>query len=170
MAPVIGVWSRHIVPLSTHTVRLHVKLVLECNMHLFSLITVVVYLTYSILIPYMVFADLRYTFRKRRSKNWPTTTAKIDNGDVGFRGPLSRLPSILHRVHFTYSYSVNGLQHSGRFYLLVGDLKIGEELRQKLAGRSVPIKYDERKPQVALLMDEALAGQRVMQGPSWTYR
>jgi hypothetical protein len=98
-----------IVPLSTHIVRVsHVKLVLERNMHLGFLVTVVVYLTYSILIPYMVFADLRYTIRKRRSKNWPITAAKIDNGVVGFRGQLSRLPSILHRVHFTYSYSVNG--------------------------------------------------------------
>jgi hypothetical protein len=139
-------------------------------MHIVSLVTVVVYLTYSILIPYMVFADVRYTFRKRRSKNWPTTAAKIDNGVVGLRGPLSGLPSILHRVHFTYSYSINGLQHTGRFYVLVGDRKIGEKLRQKLVGRSVPIKYDDRKPQVALLMDEALAGKRVMQGPSWTYR
>ena len=123
-----------------------------------------------ILISYMVFADLRYTLRRRRSKNWPTTAAKIDNAVVGFRGPLSRLPSILHRVHFTYSYSVNGLPHTGCFYVLVGDRKIGEELRQKLVGRSVPVKYDDRKPQVALLMDEALAGKRVMQGPSWTYR
>jgi hypothetical protein len=139
-------------------------------MHLAFLVTVVVYLSYSILITYMVFADLRYTIRKRRSKNWPTAAAKIDNGVVGFRGPLSRLPSILHRVHFTYSYSVNGLPHTGCFYVLVGDRKIGEELRQKLVGRSVPVKYDDRKPQVALLMDEALAGKRVMQGPSWTYR
>ena len=139
-------------------------------MHVIFLVTGVVYLTYSILIPYMVFADLRYTFRKRRSKNWPTTAAKIDSGVVGFQGPLSRLPSILHRVHFTYSYSVCGSQHTGRFYVLVGNRKIGEELRQKLVGRSVPIKYDDRKPQVALLMDEVLAGKRIMQGPSWTYR
>ena len=140
----------------------HLKLTLERTMHSVSLVTVAVYLTYLILIPYMVFADLRYTFRKRRSKHWPTTAAKIESAVVG--------PGVFRQVHFTYSYCVNGLQHTGRFYLLVSNRKAGEELRQSLVGRSVPVKYDARKPEVALLMDEALVGKRVMQGPSWTYR
>jgi hypothetical protein len=131
-------------------------------MHSVSLVTVAVYLTYSILIPYMVFTDLRYTLRKRRSKNWPTTAAKIESAVLG--------PGVFRRVHFTYSYCVNGLQHTGRFYLLAAGKKTGEELRQSLVGRSVPVKYDERKSEVALIMDEALAGKRVMQGPSWSYR
>jgi hypothetical protein len=42
-----------------------VKLFLERNMYLAFLLTVVVCLNYSILIPYMVSADLRYTIRKR---------------------------------------------------------------------------------------------------------
>jgi len=110
----------------------------------------------------MVFVDLRYTLRRRRSRNWPTTAAKIEGAVLG--------PGVFRQVHFTYSYCVNGLQHTGRFYLLVTSRKTGEELRQSLVGRSVPVKYDERKPKVALLMDEALGGKRVMQGPSWTYR
>ena len=118
----------------------------------------------------MVYADVRYTVRRHRSKNWPTTTATIDSGIVGFRGPLSGLPRVLYRVHFTYSYQVGGMQHSGCFFLLVQGKKAGEDLRQQLVGRSVMVKYDDRKPEVALLMDEALAGKRVMQGPSWTYR
>ena len=121
-------------------------------------------------ISYMVFADVRHTLRRRASKNWPTTAATIDSGVVGFRGPLSGLPSILHRVHFTYSYCVGGLKHSGRFFLLVNSKNVGEELRQELVGRNVPVKYDDRKPGVALLIDQELAGKRVMQGPSWTYR
>jgi hypothetical protein len=140
------------------------------DLSLVSLARAVIQLLTTVLISYMVFADVRYTLRRRASKNWPTTAATIDSGFVGNRGPFSRIPSILKHVDFTYSYRVNGLPHTGRFYVLVGDRKIGEELRQKLVGRSVPIKYDDRKPQVALLMDEALAGKRVMQGPVWTYR
>jgi len=121
-------------------------------------------------ISYMVFADVRHTLRRRASKNWPTTAATIDSGIVGSRGSLSGLPSILHRVHFTYSYCVGGLRHSGRFFLLVNSKNVGEELRQELVGRNVPVKYDDRKPGVALLIDQELAGKGVMQGPSWTYR
>ncbi len=121
-------------------------------------------------ISYMVFADVRHKLRRRASKNWPTTAATIDSGMVGFRGPLSGLPSILHRVHFTYSYCVGGLKHNGRFFLLVNSKNAGEELRQELVGRNVPVKYADRKPGVALLIDQELAGKRVMQGPSWTYR
>ena len=113
-----------------------------------------------ILVCYIAFADLRYTVRRRRSRNWPATAAKIENSILG--------PGVIGRVQFNYSYSVNGLQHSGHFYLFVGN---GEtvELRQRLVGRSVPVKYDDRKPEVSLLMDEVLAGKRVMQGPTWTY-
>jgi hypothetical protein len=121
-------------------------------------------------ISYMVFADARYTLRRRASKNWPTTEATIDSGIVGFRGPLSGLPSILYRVHFTYSYCVGGLKRNGRFFLLVQGKNAGEELRRELMGRNVLVKYDDRKPGVALLIDQELAGKRVMQGPSWTYR
>jgi hypothetical protein len=118
----------------------------------------------------MVFADVRYTLRRRASKNWPTTTATIDSTIVGFRGPLSGLPRILWRVHFTYSYCVGGLKHNGRFFLLVNSKNAGEELRQELVGRNVLVKYDDGKPGIALLIDEELLGKRVMQGPSWTYR
>ena len=135
-----------------------------------SLARWVLYALTMMLISYMVLVDLRYTFRRRRSKNWPTTAAIIDSGIVGFRGPLSHLPSILHRVHFTYSYRVHGSEHHGRFFLLVDSKTAGEDLRQKLVGRTVPVKYDDRKPDVALLTDEELSGKRVMQGPSWTYR
>jgi hypothetical protein len=134
-----------------------------------SAIAVIQVLT-MILCSYMVFADVRYTLRRRASKNWPTTAATIDSGIVGFRGPLSGLPRILYRVHFTYSYCVGGLKHNGRFFLLVQGKNAGEELRQKLLGRNVLVKYDDRKPEVALLVDQELVGKRVVQGPSWTYR
>ena len=139
-------------------------------MNLASLANAVIQVLTMGLICYMVFADVRYTLRRRASKNWPTTAATIDSGTVGIRGPLSGLPSVLHRVHFTYSYQVRGSQYSGRFFLLVSSKKAGEDLRQKLVGRSVLAKYDDRKPEVAFLMDQELAGKRVMQGPSWTYR
>jgi hypothetical protein len=139
-------------------------------MNLPSLAIAVIQILTMVLVSYMVFADVRYTLRKRASKNWPTTTATIDSGIVGFRGPLSRLPSILYRVHFTYSYCMGGLKHNGRFFLLVQGKNAGGELRQKLVGRNVLVKYDDRKPGVAPLIDQELAGKRVMQGPSWTYR
>jgi hypothetical protein len=119
---------------------------------------------------YMVFCDLRYTLRKRASKNWPSVEATIDGGIVGFRGPLSALPSFLYRVHFTYSYRVNGLQYSGRFFLLADGRKSGEEFRQVLTGKRFLVKYDSRQPGVSLLIDREMMGKRVMGGPSWTYR
>jgi hypothetical protein len=138
--------------------------------NLTSLAIAVVQLLTMLLVSYMIFADVRYTLRKRASKDWPTTAAKIDSGVVGFRGPLSSLPRILYRVHFTYSYCVGGLKHSGRFFLLVNSKNSGEELLRNLIGREVLAKYDGRKPGVALLIDQELVGKRVMQGPSWTYR
>ena len=57
---------------------------------------------------YVVFVEPRYTIRRRRSKNWPTTAGTIDSGIVGFRGPLSGFPRVLYRLHLTYSYRVNG--------------------------------------------------------------
>jgi len=138
--------------------------------NLTSLAIAVVQLLTMLLVSYMIFADVRYTLRKRASKDWPTTAAKIDSGVVGFRGPLSSLPRILYRVHFTYSYCVGGLKHSGRFFLLVNSKNSGEELLRNLIGREALAKYDGRKPGVALLIDQELVGKRVMQGPSWTYR
>jgi hypothetical protein len=119
---------------------------------------------------YMVFRDLRYTFRKRASQNWPSVEATIDSGIVGFKGPLSALPSLLYRVHFTYSYNVGGARHSGHFFLLADSRKSGEEFRQALAGKKILAKYDSRQPAVSLLIDQEMMGRRVMQGPSWTYR
>jgi hypothetical protein len=139
-------------------------------MNLASVAIWVIQVLTMILISYMVFADVRYTLRRRASKNWPTTAATIDSDIGGFRGPLSGIPRILYRVHFTYSYCVGGLKHSGRFFLLVNSKNAEEELRRELVGRNVLVKYDDRKPGVALLIDQELAEKRVMQGPSWTYR
>lgn len=140
------------------------------KMNLASLAIAFIQLFTIILISYMVFVDVRYTLRRRASKSWPTTAATIDSGIVGFRGPFSGLPRLLYRVHFSYSYWVGGLKHNGRFFLLVNSKNAGEELRQKLVGRNVLVKYDNRKQGVAMLIDEELAQKRVMQGPSWTYR
>jgi len=98
----------------------------------------------------MVFVDVRHTLRTRASRNWPITAATIGSDIVGFRGLLFGLPCVLHRVYFTYSYRVGGSQHNGRFFVLVSSKKTGEELRQKLVGRSVPVKYADRKPGIAL--------------------
>jgi Protein of unknown function (DUF3592) len=122
-----------------------------------------------ILVSCMVFADLRYTLRRLRSKKWPTTVGRIDEAMVGFRGPFSRLPRILYRLHFTYSYRVDGLQPTGRFFLLSRGKHSGQELRRALVGQSVLVKYDHRKPGTALLVDNEMAGKRVIQGPGFTY-
>jgi hypothetical protein len=121
-------------------------------------------------ISYMVFRDLRYMLRKRASKNWPSVEATIDSGVVGFRGLLSAVPSLLHRVHLTYFYQVNGVRYSGRFFLLAGSKESGEALRQAVAGKRILAKYDSRQPGVSLFTDQEMMGKRVMQGPSWTYR
>jgi hypothetical protein len=131
-------------------------------MNLVDILTAVV----LILVSYMVFAEFRYTLRRRASENWPTTGATVDSGMIAFRG----LPSIWYRVDFTYSYRVDGLQRTGRFGLLVGNKKSGEELRQELVGKNILIKYKPGRPEVTLLIDRELGGRRILQGPSWTYR
>jgi len=114
-------------------------------------------------ISYMVFYDLRHTFRKRASKNWPTIEATIDSSNLGSQG-------LLHRVHFMYSYRVNGLHYTGRFDLLAGNTISVKELQQSVVGKKVFVRYDTHQAGVSFLSDEQLAGRRVLQGPIWTYR
>jgi hypothetical protein len=139
-------------------------------MNISSVVIAVIQLLTMILVSYMIFADLRYTLRKRASKNWPTTLATIDSARVGFRGPFSGIPRIFYRVHFIYSYEAGGSKRNGRFFILVRSKEGGEDLERAVVGRKVIIKYDDRNPNVALLVDRELAGKRIVQGPSWTYR
>jgi hypothetical protein len=116
-----------------------------------------------LVISYMVFFDLRHTFRKRASKNWPTIEATIDSSNLGPQG-------LLHRVHFTYSYRVNGLQYTGRFDLLAGNTISVRDLQQSVVGKKVLVKYDARHLGISFLSDKKIVGRRVLQGPIWTYR
>jgi hypothetical protein len=116
-----------------------------------------------IVLSIMIFRDLRFTFRKRASEKWPAIEAVIDAGEIGFRG-------LLCRVHFTYSYEVNGQRRTGRFSLLTNSNKSGEALKQTLIGKKTGVKYDTRDPDISLLAERQFMGERVMQGPSWTYR
>jgi hypothetical protein len=118
----------------------------------------------------MVFLDLRYTFRKRASENWPSMEATIESATVGGRGPMLALPRLIYRVYFRYSYCVNGIAYVGCFFLLAGDKKSGEALQQALTGKKVVAKYDSRHPEVSFLSDQQFMGKRIMQGPGWTYR
>ena len=127
-------------------------------------------LALSVLVGYMVYNELRYIVRKQRSRNWPTTTATIDNVVIGDRSPRSVVPRILFRVHFTYTYRVRETQYVGGFFLLVQGREAAEDNARKLFGRTVIVKYDEGKPKVAFVGVDELDGQRVMQGPSWSYR
>jgi hypothetical protein len=116
-----------------------------------------------ILVAFMVFHDLRFTIRKWASKNWPTIEATIDSSNLGAQG-------LLRRVHFTYSYRVNGLHYTGRFDLLAGNTISVKELQQSVVGKRVLVKYDVRHLGVSFLSDEQIVGRRVLQGPIWTYR
>jgi len=116
-----------------------------------------------IVLSVMIFRELRFIFKKRASENWPAIDAVIDAGEVGLRG-------LLCRVHFTYSYEVNGQRRTGRFSLLTDGNKSAEALRQTLVGKKTSVKYDTRDPDISLLSEQSLMGRRVMQGPSWTYR
>jgi len=111
---------------------------------------------------FMIFRDLRFTFKKRASEKWPTIEAVIEAGEVGLRG-------LLCRVHFTYSYQVYGQRRTGRFSLLTNS-KSAEALKQTLIGKKTSVKYDTRDPDISLLSERQFMGRRVMQGPSWTYR
>lgn len=59
---------------------------------------------------------------------------------------------------------MDGLQHTGRFFLLSNGKHAGEELRQALVGRNIFVKYDDQKPEVALLVEDEIAGKRVHTG------
>lgn len=116
----------------------------------------------------MVFRDLRYTLRKRASRNWPTVEAVIEAGDIGPRA-ISFLPRLLYRVYFTYSYRVSDVKCTGRFCLLAGSKQAAETLKQALTGKGTVVRYDVRDPGISLLSDHQMMGKRVMQGPPWTY-
>lgn len=116
-----------------------------------------------IVLSIMIFRDLRFTFRKRASEKWPAIEAVIEAGEVGLRG-------LLCRVHFTYSYEVNGQRRTGRFSLLTGSNRSALALRQALVGKKTSARYDARDPDFSLLSEHQFMGRRVMQGPSWTYR
>lgn len=111
----------------------------------------------------MVFFDLRHTFRKRASKDWPTIEATIDSSNLGPQG-------LLHRVHFTYSYRVTGLHYTGHFDLLAGNTISVKELQQSVVGKKVFVRYDIHQVGDSFLADELIVGRRVLQGPIWTYR
>lgn len=98
-----------------------------------------------ILVVFMLFHDLRFTIRKRASKNWPTIEATIDSSHVGPQG-------LLHKVHFTYSYLVNGLPYKGHFDLLAGNTISVKELQQSVVGKKALVKYDIQHLGVSLLI------------------
>ena len=116
----------------------------------------------------MVFRDLRYTLRKRSSANWPSAEARIESSTLGHPA-ISALPRFLYRVHFSYSYQVNGLEYSGRFSLLVGGKTPAESIREALTGKTTLVRYHAQNPSISLLADRRLMGKPVMQGPSWNY-
>jgi hypothetical protein len=116
-----------------------------------------------IVVSYMVFFDLRHTFRKRASRNWPSIEATIDSSNLGPQG-------LLHRVHFTYSYRINGVYYTSRFDLFAGNTISVKELQQSVVGKKVLVQYDARHPGISFLSDKQIVGRRVLQGPIWTYR
>jgi len=128
-----------------------------------NLVDAILLLFMLIVISYMVFFDLRHTFRMRASKNWPTIEATIESSNLGPQG-------LLHRVHFTYSYRVNGLHYTGRFDLLAGNTISMKELQRSVVGKKVFVKYDTRHLGVSFLSAKQIVGRRVLQGPIWTYR
>jgi hypothetical protein len=106
----------------------------------------------AILVSFMVFHDLRFTIRQRASKNWPGIEATIDSSHLGPQG-------LLHRVHFTYSYLVNGLPYRSQFDLLAGNTISVKELQQSVVGKKVLVKYDIQHMGVSFLSDEQIVGR-----------
>lgn len=128
-----------------------------------ALINVVLSASILFIASFMVFNDVRFTIRKRASKSWPTIDATVDGSTVGPQG-------LLHRVHFTYSYQVEGFRYTGRFDLLAGNTISVEELQRSVVGNKIFAAYDSRHPQTSFLTNEHISGRRVLQGPIWSYR
>jgi hypothetical protein len=119
-----------------------------------------------ILVSVVVFRELRYVFRKRASEKWPTLHARIESVIV-----RSGRASIRPELKLTYAYFVDGIRHTGVFFLLAGDnRKWGEGIHQVLTGMNIAIRYDAHHPGISFLSDSQMMGKRVMQGPSWTFR
>jgi hypothetical protein len=109
----------------------------------------------------MALPDIRYTLRRRASRKWPAVEGVIDTGLAGQAG-------LIRRVHFTYAYRVDGLAHTGRFYML-SNKESAEPLRHALVGKKTTVRYNPRRPSSSLLSDDHILGKRAMQGPSWSY-
>ena len=119
---------------------------------------------YLILFSILVFSDLRYRFRKRASKKWPSLQARIESVTVR----SGRASALFPELKLTYAYFVDGIRYTGFFFLYARDDR--KWFHQDLTGKSIVIRYDTRRPGISFLSDTRIWGKRVMQGPYLTQR
>jgi hypothetical protein len=119
---------------------------------------------YVILLSVLAFNDLRYTFRKRASKKWPSLQARIESVTVGG----GRASALFPELKLTYAYFVDGIRYTGFFFLYARDNR--KWFHQDLTGKSIVIRYDTRHPGISFLSDNRIWGKRVIQGPYWAQR
>lgn len=105
----------------------------------------------------------RYYLRRELSRNWPTVTATIKQGYVGVidRGAGAGF--------FTYVFTVNGVEYSGRF-VLPDNWGHAEKFQRKLDGLPLLIKFRPSNPKVSLLAnfyDPLFEGLVATQNPYW---
>jgi hypothetical protein len=107
--------------------------------------------------------QLCYSWRRSSSRGWPTATATIQRGFVGKIWGYGRA------AFFRYEFTVQGVQHSGRFAVITSE-KRAQELQDKLDGVPVVIRYAPGRPNASLLSDfrdRRFGGSLATQNPYW---
>jgi hypothetical protein len=109
--------------------------------------------------------SVRQQLRMYRSRKWPTVQGIVQKGELIRAGPgkYLKLPS---RALFGYSYSVGSVLYVGFFVVLTG-LEPDQELRRRIEGRHVTVRYDPKKPNISVLVDKELDEHSIVQDPLW---
>ena len=108
---------------------------------------------------------IRLKLRRLESRSWPTTCGivqpyKIEKGQ-GFWAPRTYLSV------FAYAFSANESRYTGFFALEAEHEEAARRLQKEVAGTKLTVSYNPRNPDISLLDDVRIFGQRVTQNPHW---
>lgn len=107
----------------------------------------------------LIYAYMRKVKRVERARNWPSTEATIQSAAIE-TFPAGRYTVDLPA--FSFSYTVGGEYHSGRFALRASD-NVAEDLVKNLANQKLAIHYDPQHPDVHFIASDMIGGCEVLQ-------
>ncbi|MCI0348888.1 MAG: DUF3592 domain-containing protein [Acidobacteriales bacterium] len=104
--------------------------------------------------------------KKRRSKSWPVTTARIETFEAR-RDHVPRSFAVRILCQVGYSFTVDGSYYSGNFALhaateaVVVDDQAAEDLGRVLIGRTLEVRYDPKRPDDSIPAEKEFEGRKI---------